>query len=228
MIQKPFNNYFGGKAGNGTYQFIINQIPKVEMFIDAMCGNLGITSNLKLPSITVLNDYDSCITDKLSQYSSDNIIVKNCSYWDLIDNYDNDGHNKIFYFDPPYLKSSRKSSTDIYKFEWSDEDHKKFLSRAMIVKSNCMISHYPCSLYDEALKNWRKLTFKSMTRQGLITEAIYMNYPQPKILQDYRYIGKDFTDRQRIKRKMLRLQSKISMLTMDERMLLKQWLSDHS
>jgi hypothetical protein len=48
----------GGKAGNGTYQAIINHIPKCDVFIDAMVGNGGIFFNLNLPALTVINDID--------------------------------------------------------------------------------------------------------------------------------------------------------------------------
>jgi len=41
-----------------------------------------------------------------------------------------------------------------------------------------------------------------MTRGGrLAEEVLWMNYPEPVTLHDYRYLGADFRERQRIKRK---------------------------
>ncbi len=54
-MNKPFKSYNGGKAGNGTYQQIINYIPKHDVFVDAIVGNGGIFFNLNLPGLTIIN-----------------------------------------------------------------------------------------------------------------------------------------------------------------------------
>lgn len=217
MLQQPFNSYFGGKSGNGTYQTIINNIPKCHVFIDAMVGNGGIVCNLNLPDLTVINDIDTGIIGKYNIDRSYNIIKENLHYRDLIVKYNYLSHGAVFYFDPPYLKSTRKSQINVYKFEWSVSDHEEFISLAHKVESNCMISHYPCPLYDESFKNWNQITFQSITRQGTATERIYFNYEVPTILQDYRYIGKNYIDRQRIKRKINREIKKLQSLPAVER-----------
>lgn len=38
MSTKPFETYFGGKAGSGTYQTIINQIPPHRVYIEPFVG----------------------------------------------------------------------------------------------------------------------------------------------------------------------------------------------
>lgn len=216
MLQQPFKTYNGGKSGNGTYQNIINFIPKCEMFIDALVGNGGIVCNLKLPAHTVINDFSPYIVEKYISYCSNCFQIENMHVLELINKWDSLLVNKFFYFDPPYLKSSRKSQQDLYKIEWSMLDHEKFISRVLTVTSNCMISHYPCNLYDTAFKEWNKFTFQSMTRSGPATECLYMNYPTPTVLQDYRYIGKNFTERQRIKRKATRFLRKLEHLPEQE------------
>ena len=45
----PFKSYNGGKGGSGTYQSIINYIPKCSIYVDAFAGNGGVFFNLKLP-----------------------------------------------------------------------------------------------------------------------------------------------------------------------------------
>lgn len=60
-MKRSIKTYNGGKAGAGTYQTIISQIPKCEIFIDAMAGSLGITSKMSLPALTVINDIDKNI-----------------------------------------------------------------------------------------------------------------------------------------------------------------------
>jgi len=217
MLQRPLKNYPGGKSGNGTYQTIINHIPQCRIFIDAMVGNGGIVSKIKLPGITVINDMDSGLIDLYNYSGHGKFIKENKDVLVLIDEYDIVSSQAFFYFDPPYLKSSRKNEQDLYKFEWSMSDHEKFISKALTVKNNCMISHYPCSLYDTAFKHWHSVKFQSATRHGLAEECIYMNYYPPYILQDYQYTGIDFTDRQRIKRKIARLIKKLDALPEVER-----------
>lgn len=215
---KPFSTYNGGKAGNGTYQNIINHIPQCDTFIDAMVGNGGIFFNLNLPAVTVINDVDRAVIDRYNDASvAPGIIVENDDYAGIIDKYDVLGRKVFFYFDPPYLIETRRSSKRLYNYEWSEEDHVRFLEKALIVKSNVMISHYPCKLYNKYLKGWNYFDFQSITRNGIATERIYMNYPKPHILQDYRYLGTDFRDRQRIKRKITRFINKLETLPISER-----------
>lgn len=48
-----------------------------------------------------------------------------------------------------------------------------------------------------------------MTRTGVRKESLYMNFPQPVLLQCYNHVGDNFTDRQRIKRKVTRLAKRL-------------------
>jgi hypothetical protein len=50
-----------------------------------------------------------------------------------------------------------------------------------------------------------------------VTEAIYMNYPEPVKLHDYKLLGTDCWDRQRIKRKIERFIKKLKALPVQER-----------
>jgi DNA adenine methylase len=217
-MSKPFTSYNGGKHGNGTYQNIINWIPKHDIFIEPMVGNGGIFHNLKLPKLSIINDIDPSVIVKYN--CKPGLIVKNDCYSSIIKEYDDILRNIFIYFDPPYLFSTRSSKQKYYKHDWTDDDHYKFLSMVVIVKSNCMISHYPCKTYDDALKGWQTFDFESITRNGLRTERIYMNYPTPNILQDFRYLGKDFIERQQIKRKTERLLNKLESLPELERVAL--------
>lgn len=214
-MKKPFKTYNGGKAGNGTYQQIINQIPKCDIYIEPMVGNGGVFHNLQLPALTVINDIDGRV---IASYNVDGSKIKkyNFTYQRIVTLF-NASPGAFFYFDPPYLFETRKSQKPLYIHEWTDNDHIEFLKMVKNIKSNCMISHYPSTLYDTMLAGWRTHDFESMTRKGLRTERIYMNYPVPEILQDYRYTGTDYRERQRIKRKVTRHIKKLEALPNDER-----------
>jgi hypothetical protein len=63
-----------------------------------------------------------------------------------------------------------------------------------------MISSYPCGLYEAWLRGWRRFEFQAMTRGGVRTEVIWMNFPSCGS-HWATFAGVNFTDRQRIKRK---------------------------
>lgn len=195
-------SYPGRKGGNGTHQKIIEQIPRCQMFIDAMCGSAFIGSMVKVSSI-VINDIDKSLIDKIN-YTAGPVTKLNIDYKKLIKKYDDGRPGRVFYFDPPYMMQTRSYKKPIYKYEWTDKDHKTFLSLMLKMKCPTIVSHYPCPLYDRVLKKWRQVTYNSMTRAGVRKERIYMNFPQPVLLQMPGVVGKNFTDRQRIKRKVER------------------------
>lgn len=226
---KPFATYNGGKAGHGTYQKIINNIPKHSIYIEPMVGNGGILFNLNLPGMVVINDIDSAVIDKYDYkclgYINRSVKVHNQCYSEIIEKYD-DFENVFFYFDPPYLKSTRKNEKDLYRFEWEESQHILFLEKIKKIKNKVMVSHYPCTLYDTELQSWNSLEFYSTTRKGKALDKIYMNYPTPKNLQDYRYLGINSIDRQRIKRKSERTLEKFKNLPIHERNLILGYLAD--
>lgn len=75
------------------------------------------------------------------------------------------------------------------------------------------------------LSSWRRIEFSSMTRQGPAIEHLYMNYPPPKKLHDYSYLGDDYRQRENIKNKQASLTRKISQLPPLERQKLFHSLS---
>jgi len=68
-----------------------------------------------------------------------------------------------------------------------------------------MISGYWTKLYARELRNWHAISFQAVTRSGRIaTEWLWSNFSEPVALHDYHYLGTNFRERERIKRKMLR------------------------
>lgn len=110
------------------------------------------------------------------------------------------------YLDPPYPLESRRSQQPLYRFEMTTEQHVLLLQTAIALPCPVILSSYPNALYDEWLLDrpgWRKVTFKTRTRRGPATEVLWLNYPPPTELHDYRYVGRDKRERERIRRKVL-------------------------
>jgi hypothetical protein len=217
-MERVLNNYPGGKSGSGMYQNIINCIPPCKIFVELFTGSGGLSSNLRMPEYVILNDINFEIFEllKKSVYGMPQVMVFNVSYELLLRSFSM-LPGAFFYADPPYLRSTRSCNRKYYKYDWEYDDHVRFLSMAAGIDSMMAISHYPCDLYNEALKGWNFFDFKAMTRFGIRDERLYFNYTMPSVLQDSRYVGQNFTDRQRIKRKSERLINKLSMLSANER-----------
>jgi hypothetical protein len=81
----------------------------------------------------------------------------------------------------------------------TDQDHIRLLTAVVSAKFPIMLSSYPNDLYSEYLKDWHTKQFQVVTRSGMRTEILFMNYPEPAQLHDYRYIGSNFRERERFK-----------------------------
>jgi site-specific DNA-adenine methylase len=207
--------YPGRKAANGAFQKILSNIPKCELFIDVMCGSGFIASQVKGCQL-IINDRDRSVIDRLT-YAAEDTEFRSEDYQDIINRFDNGSKSRVFYFDPPYLMETRSYQKPVYRYDWTAKDHNRFLKAVQAVKSPAMISHYPCQLYDNTLKKWRKITYRTMTRAGVRDESLYLNFPQPALLQCPRLVGAGFLDRQRIQRKVDRLLERLKKEPEEER-----------
>lgn len=123
------------------------------------------------------------------------------------------GHGTFIYLDPPYPIESRSTRARIYQNELTDTDHAVLLDLITRCSAMIMISSYENPLYSHVLAPWRHSTFQAMNRAGkMATEHLWMNYPAPRALHDYRYLGSSYRQRERIKRKLDRWQRRIRRL----------------
>lgn len=110
--------------------------------------------------------------------------------------------SEFIYSDPPYLFSTRKQQTPIYRNEYTEADHVALLETLRGLPCNVMISGYQSDLYDRYLPGWRKSTTRTITRGGTpAVEVIWMNYDPPTRLHDYRFLGTDYRERERIRKR---------------------------
>ena len=132
--------------------------------------------------------------------------------------------NKVFdgkvliYLDPPYLLETRRRKDPIYEHELTQKDHEDLLM--ILLDLNCMVivSGYYSILYDSALSDWQSKSFLAVTRgNSLATEYLWFNFPIPDKLHDYSFLGDDYIERQRIKRKIARWSKKLKHLPATER-----------
>ena len=81
--------------------------------------------------------------------------------------------------------------------------------------------------HGEMLHDWHTTSFEAQTRSGeMATEWLWCNFPPPVELHDYRYLGENFTDRQRITRKRKRWVARLEKMPLLERQMLLQALRE--
>lgn len=212
-VQVPFQNYFGGKSAEGTYQTIINHIPPHRVYMTLFAGNDGILKHIRPAEWSIINDINP---DVIAAWTATGIGVMGGYELRCMDaltflqgeindlQWYRQREHIFIYLDPPYLSKSLKGQQPVYKHEFdTPQEHSLLLNRIVkLTGYKIMISHYPCSQYDTALigAGWNYLDFKSKTRKGMADERIYFNYELDGNLHDYNYIGKNYREREKISR----------------------------
>ena len=99
--------------------------------------------------------------------------IENKDAIELIRRYDDP--ETLIYIDPPYLQELRKKN--MYKYEYSLEQHKELLSAIKQSKSMIIISGYDSELYDAELAGWSTAQTNTIAQMGLHrTEKIWCNF----------------------------------------------------
>ena len=222
-MNKPFKDYSGGKESDGTFQKIISIMPPHDIYIEPFLGNGAIFRRKKPAFVSSIGiDLDTSVISqwRKSGYWS---VVKGNTGIELIntdavlwlENFQTMAGillkmdvRVLIYLDPPYPKDCRKNDNDLYNHEMDIPGHTKLLNVARSINANIVISSYGNKLYDEILSDWNTFTFQAQTRSGTAIEKIWYNYPFPTELHDYRYLGTDYRQRERIKGIILRNASK--------------------
>ena len=227
--------YPGGKAGSGVYQRIINQMPPHEVYVEPFMGGAAVMG-MKRPArwnygvdidprvvamVSARTGCDGWVPARAMKSAalgdgpffkfSQGDAVRWLRKWKGRD-------STLVYCDPPYLMSTRSSQRRIYRHELELPGHIALLDVAVRLPCMVMISGYPSKLYDDRLSSWRVVRYRTMTRGGrMADECLWCNFPEPTALHDYRYLGRDFRERERITRKRARWLTRLAKLPVLER-----------
>lgn len=191
-------SYLGSKAASGVYQKIIAEMPPHDTYIETHLGGGAVMLRKPPARRNIGIDIDAA---------------------DYLEKFDFSRAGRVLvYADPPYLPETRTSRAR-YRYEYTVTDHERLLTCLMNLPENVsvILSGYPSQLYDEMLAGWRSKEFQAMTRGGVRTEKIWMNYPEGAAYS-HAFAGKDYNDRHRIKRKAERWRKKYAALPPAERL----------
>lgn len=68
-----------------------------------------------------------------------------------------DGPDTLHYVDPPYVMTTRNDHRPDYRFELTDDDHRKLADFLKTLKGKIVLSGYASPLYDELFDGWNRL-----------------------------------------------------------------------
>ena len=209
-------SYLGAKGGSGVYQAIINLMPPHDIYVEAFLGTGTIMKKKAQARTNIGLEISPGVIDKY-HHAADNYTVVCADAIKYLNETEFTGRTLI-YLDPPYMLSTRTSNAR-YEHELTDNDHGRLLNciKSLAKQKDVFIilSGYRNELYDEVLKDWFSYDFQAMTRGGVRTETVWCSF-QPSEQHYHTYAGKDFTDRQRIKRKAKRWAKNFAVLPSGE------------
>lgn len=209
--------YVGGKNGAGVWQRLISLMPPHRVYVEAFLGSGAIIRRKRpAPGDNVGIDVDAGVIVAHSGARGYRVLHADARAW-LREHKWEDG--TLVYADPPYLGSARsRPGRSCYRCELMGEgEHAELLQLLTTIPALVMISGYASPLYDAWLQDWTRVDYQAQTRGGPKQETVWMNYPAPTELHDYRYLGDDFHDRCRIARKIIRWRRKLAALPALER-----------
>jgi hypothetical protein len=219
-------SYDGGKGGAGVSQWIINQIPPHRVFISAFLGNCAVLRAIRPALITIgIESNPTVISDFWDATRACSVIHGDAL--EFLRGYKWRG-DEFVYLDPPYLLSTRSQQRPLYAHEFSTiEQHRALLTLLRSLPCMIAISGYWSPLYELELAGWSSSTFQTVKRSGETAEEwLWMNYPPPLELHDYRYLGRNFRERERIKRKKQRWTSRLHTMPELERLCLMEAIGE--
>lgn len=189
--------YPGGKGG--VYQRLINLMPPHEVYMETHLGG-GAVMRYKRPAMRNIGiELDPKTIQRWNNYNAIDIELIQADAVAYLKNYHFRG-NELIYCDPPYLRETRKKDKALYKYEYTYKQHIELLKVIKSLPCMVMISGYKSPLYAESLEGWNTYSFEAACHHGTATEYIWMNYPSPVELHDYRYLGDTFRERERLKK----------------------------
>jgi site-specific DNA-adenine methylase len=207
-------NYPGGKGA--AYQKLINLMPPHEVYIETHLGGGAVMRNKRPARSNIGIEIDSEVVEMWANMHPIGFELAHDDAINYLNNYSFTG-KELIYCDPPYLRETRKKYGRLYTYDYSREEHIELLEVLKTLPCMVMISGYESTLYKESLQSWQTHCFQAVCHHGVATEWLWMNYNVPVELHDYRYLGNNFRERERIKRKTNRWTVKLQSMPILER-----------
>lgn len=203
---KP-KRFVGSKGGAGVAQWLISLMPSHRIYVEAFLGR-GVIMRTKLPASEnigieidgdTLSEFDVMHWQDnpfdLQTVNGDALTILPAAQLPA---------DALVYCDPPYLGTVRlDTNRRYYKHDaMSPEWHAQFLDVVTALRCMVIVSGYESELYNTRLAGWRTAYKWTVNRAGArVKEFVWLNFEEPALLHDSRFVGGNYTKRQQVKRK---------------------------
>lgn len=210
--------YVGSKGGAGVFQRIAGLFPAHSMYVDAFLGHSAVLRH-KTPALRSIGiDADAAVIERWRSVEWPGLdLVHGCGIAWLRDAAAWLPADALVYCDPPYVLSAR-GHRRYYRCELSDQEHSTLLTVLEALPCSVFLSGYMTPLYARRLAGWDHEEFNAQTRGGVRREHLWYRRSTLAVLGgETRWAGRDFRERERIKRKAGRWASRYSAMAAEER-----------
>jgi hypothetical protein len=220
MAMIPYMHFSGGKGK--SYPHLLNLMPPHRTYIESHLGGGAVMRHKRAAQRQIGIDIDPAVIARwqnMPQRPCEIVCADAVQYLDEIEV----DAQTLIYADPPYVRTTRKRSR-VYRFDYTDADHKRLIECLHSKSCMVMLSGYDNEMYRSALSGWDRIVFQAKTHTGVREESVWINFDAPAQLHDSSYFGRNFREREVIKRRQFRLQSRIESLSPIEQHSLFTWL----
>lgn len=125
---------------------------------DGIKNNTGFRSYARKERYTIpahdWANYTDCLDFIIERLQG--VVIENMDALEILKK--QDSPDTLHYVDPPYVHSTRKAKNPKqYRYEMSDEEHRKLAKVLHSLKGNIILSGYACPLYDELYADWTQV-----------------------------------------------------------------------
>jgi len=198
--------YPGGKGR--SYQHIINVMPPHSRYIETHLGAGAVMRTKRPAKINIGIEMDQRVIERWRRISrSDVQIIQGDALQILprlaVENGD------LVYCDPPFHPATRRRPRS-YRHDLSAADHERLLDSLTALPCHVVLSGYANDLYERRLAAWTRTDFRTRTHARAVTESIWTNFQPGPVLHDYSFVGRCFRERERMRRRIDALRSRLT------------------
>lgn len=198
--------YPGGKGG--TYQHIINLMPPHSRYIETHLGAGAVIRRKRLARVSIGIDLDERVIARWRARGHPEVTIVQGDAVTVLPTL-GVGQGDIVYSDPPFLPGSRRRDR-IYRHDYKAADHERLIAVLRALPCGVVLSGYRSPLYDQLLRNWHRTDFPARTHAGTVVESAWTNFEPGDVLHDYSFVGDDFRQRERLRRRIRTLSKRLA------------------
>lgn len=230
----PLPNYPGGKGS--CFRHIVNLMPPHDVYIETHLGGGNVLLRKKPAARNIGIDVDRSViaawSDRIPSlpfamelYNADAVSWLQ-SFTAAAD--DVDVGRVLIYADPPYFFENNPDLS-YYDKGCSVHEHRALLKLLVQLPFFVILSGYKSALYSDFLQrrsSWRCIEFPNTTHGGRKIEIAWFNFDPAMLYQrhDCRYVGDNYRERERIKRKRIRWRKRLAAMSAGERQVILESL----